>query len=817
LSTAALLFPTTNSGSLEVTLTQNSSEDYASLDNCNWAGTNHGSETKKGEGENMMRKICLSNLQYLLLALLLMAMTGCGANNTASNANNGAPGSVTAKMLWGTGAGKSTAKALASVPAEVANIQLTVTGTGANGAIPVVRNTIAVSGTTTQGQVNGIYPGTVTVSVKALGTDGSIKYEGFALNATVTAGNTTDVGTITMTVPTVKAEEQACFGCHETALDETGQNIVAGYKQSGHYTNTSFKDANNQGTGCVGCHGPSHNNQDPSANGTAARCFECHNINNSNTVLVANHGTYYLANGTACAACHQVHNTKAGNMERKSWAQSAHGADDFANIAGGVSGCAMRCHNAKGFIAAVANPSALVQGTLTPSAQMITCDACHTDAPLGKLRNLPGTKATAFAVYTTSTKGYQFAPNQVLNPNKKAYYPDVAGSNLCIVCHSGTTEGLTTALGMSDPYFAGSTAALTYTSGGVLKAKTTITPHNMPAAAVMYVKFGFTNLSTGAAGVPSATYLAGLTSDLDGGTVTSTHRKFGTSAITADSHFSASNPAPASFKINGPCAVCHLTGSHSYKIDQAAITAVCNHCHTAENGNTITTIAAFNQYFLEPQQEVYNNALLLGQAIINRKVADYNATPAGITTPLQFGAGYDLATSDQPMKIVFYKSFKVPGTPYNTDGTLNTNNAALADFQAAAKALGYSTNGAADATDLGFQKFMGALSNLAFFAKDQGGFAHARTYSRRLIYDSIDFLDDGSLNMSVSKTAKATSLLSTIGGVANPVATLYTAGTAAYNSTGTAITTPFSGTSESMLYLVGWNRTSGAWTSPERP
>src|SRR5476649_1082820 len=106
----------------------------------------------------------LSKVQYLLFALLLMAMTGCGASNLAGSAGNTAPGSLTAKLVWGEG--KTTAKSVA-LPAGVTSIQVTVTGTGADGkAIPVVRGTLPVAGG--QGQVDGIYPGKVTLAVKAL-------------------------------------------------------------------------------------------------------------------------------------------------------------------------------------------------------------------------------------------------------------------------------------------------------------------------------------------------------------------------------------------------------------------------------------------------------------------------------------------------------------------------------------------------------------------------------------------------------------------------------------------------------------------------
>jgi len=788
----------------------------------------------------------LTKLHYLSLGLLMVGVAGCGANKVGNTDATSPSGAISAKLAWSSS--KSAAKALAAVPAGIDHLKFTVTGSGANGALPVVTSNAAAS--TTQGNIGGVYPGTVAVAVKALDAAGNSLYEGYAINVTVNPNATTNVGTINMTPPTVKAEEAPCLTCHETTLDATGQNIVANYKQSSHYFNTSFTDANGVEPGCAGCHGKSHNTPDPSALGstqivgnTAAatsvgstRCFDCHNINSSNTVLVSTHDTYYLANSTGCEACHQNHNSMAGNMERTTWDQSRHGATDFAHMVGGTSlGCATRCHNAKGFAAAVSNPNSPVQGTILPAPQMITCDACHTNAPLGILRSLPGTKATAFATYTTSTKGYQFAPYNNLNPNKKKYYPDVAGSNLCIICHSGTTEGTSAPIASkgSDPYFA------IYTAN-----RSTVKPHNMPSAAVMYVKFGFTNLSTGTAGAPTQAYLNGLTSDLDGGTVTSTHRKFGTSAIVSDSHFSASHPAPANFLTNGPCAVCHVSGSHTYKIDQAAYNAVCVNCHTSENGNDLTTgIDSFLNNFVDPQQEVYNNAIALGAMFVNQKIAAYNA--ANPATPINAwvrqNGEYRLDTPSvlcpQKKKLVISKYDAVQGV----DGTWASSSVTLPQL---ATALGYSVTG----SDLGRVKFVGALSNLTFFSQDQGGFAHARTYSRRLMYDSLNFLANGNLSSNTTLAAKAVALsgIATFNAngsglsVANTVAGLYTKGAKAYNPTLTTtgvnasgtptygITTPYTGTSESMLFLIGWNRSgttndtntstgSGAWTAVERP
>jgi hypothetical protein len=755
-----------------------------------------------------MKKICLSKLQYLLLALMLTVMAGCGANN-AGIANNAGDGVAKAALVYGSKGTAKTTAALVDVPTNVAKVQFTVTGSGTNGALPVVTTVV----TTTGGTVGGIYPGTVTVAAKAFDTAGAVVFEGFARNAVIAAGTTTDVGTIYMTAPVVKANEVACLGCHENTLDATGQSVVGGYKQSGHYSNTSFKDIssavkpyfNKVGTGCVGCHGPQHNVNNPAELGTgrsgnlatsvsSARCFDCHNANAGN---VANHDNFYVKNSTACAACHEVHDTAAGNMERLTWADSAHGKNTYAAMSHNSGSCA-RCHNGKALIQALANPNS-PQQTVVYDLQMITCDACHTNATNGVLRPL----ATASAIqtsYTSSARGYKGAYYNKVNPNKKSF-PDVGGSNVCIVCHSGSREGTSaTVLATSDPYF---NIDPTFSS--------TIAPHNLPAAAVMYVKFGFTNLSTGTAGVPSTAYLASLTADLDvAGGVSSTHRKLGTPAIIGDSHknkdgvltFATAQSAGGLTK-GGPCAACHLTGSHSFKIDTAAINTVCNRCHSSENLVDITNIESFEGNFLEPQKDVFNNAISLAQAILAEKNAQH---------VLAGGTSFVTTTKSSANKF---------GVSRNSAALNNATMTALATN------LGYDVTTPA----FGSTKFIGALSNLIFISEDQGAYAHARTYARRLIYDSLDYLDDGVLNLSVGATAlRLSTVVSFIDGngavasftkadgtvVTNPVFGLYKKGTNAYNVnplTGSGITTPYSGTSEDMLYVIGWDRTSGVWTS----
>ena len=284
-----------------------------------------------------MKKTGLSTLLHLLSVLLLLALTGCGASNLGNLASPSADksGSVSSKLVWG--ASKGTSKTVAAVPTGegITTIQVTISGSDATGkAIPVVRGTI--DATTDHGTIGGIYPGTVTLAVKALaGT--AVVYEGFAIGVVVQSGLTTTIADpIVMSHPVGKAQDALCEQCHETTLDVNGQNLIADFKQSGHYTNQSWS-ANPQfgitGTGCAGCHGPSHNDVNPAASG---RCYECHSAN-----LSTSHNDVGAGLATACGKCHQPHNNYIGAGKRScvgchAIGQNANNLGSYVNDNSGV-------------------------------------------------------------------------------------------------------------------------------------------------------------------------------------------------------------------------------------------------------------------------------------------------------------------------------------------------------------------------------------------------------------------------------------------------------------------------------------------------
>lgn len=427
-------------------------------------------------------------------------------------------------------------------------------------------------------------------------------------------------------------------------------------------------------------------------------------------------------------------------------------------------GTCARCHNTEGFAYTMDN-LATIPDPLATAAGVLKCNGCHTNPGNGTLRTLKGAKAATnyttdlgwdpTAYFTATGSGY------TLNYSKKAY-PDVAASNLCIQCHDSR---------QNDP-------------GAITDATTAYTrTHYMQAAATMYVKMGFLNLSTGAAsGTSSDTYRNSLKSDQDGGLVTSTHRILGTPAMVGNHGITAADTALLS---NGPCVACHFTGSHSLAIDQKAIDAVCIKCHDSEGGHSIATVADFNQYFIEPQSAAYQAALQLAIDLFNSKNTGVTITPE--STGSTYVRPYITGTTTEATA---------------TNLAANPNPGGPTTWLAVANAYsGYAGKRT---------KLLGAIGNIILFKNDPGGYAHARTYSRRLLYDTIDFLDDGVLNMSVGATALARSAVSS-----SPVYGLYGKGTAAF--TDSTLTTLATGTTEAMTYLIKWSRTTGGWSSPERP
>jgi len=721
-----------------------------------------------------MRKSGRATPFHLLLIPLLLALAGCGASNSGTAARAGS-GSLSAKLVYGTASvAKVAGKRVASV-VDVTQLQMTVTGAG----LPVVRKTVPAAD---PAQVDGIYPGTVSLVVKALDASGATLYEGFAPSVPVVSGGSTDVGTITMLVPVEKTQDTGCIACHETTVDESGLNLVAQFKQSGHYTNASWTSFLNYtssarygasrvtGTGCAACHGPSHNDPSPAASG---RCYQCHG-----SALNGIHQT----EGSNCGTCHQPHNTKliingakgivslSGHDDPAgaAWTVSAThkwrisgGTEDFSQTIP-VSDC-VRCHTAEGFaqFAAGAVPfSSIANLSGDPTVSMaLTCNGCHKDV------YAPRAVTAVRTFYNVST--VDKVTKKTVKSRIAGRFPDVGQSNICISCHSGRVVG--------------PNLSAMFASGNWDLSNTGFqNSHYMAAAGTMYMKAGFKNFTTpgapapksneGAAFASTQTYdqtlsaLDSTTPDGVAGGQNSAHRRLGTPAIAGSEDYLPA--AGTSLTTNGPCVTCHMqayepkqgTGyqttlppvrvnaGHSLQIDEGTAQQLCLPCHADAphlNGGdgagtalytSMTSLADLESAMLEPQSAAFQNGLaLIGQLLL----AKYDIKYDGTTYPYFFDLNADPAGKTQV-------------TDWTRKNVAGVTDAAVLAFGNAKLTV----IPAGGLTQVQAYRLMGACFNLNLLSRDPGAYLHARTYSQRLVYDTIDFLDDNLMDFSALDSAR---------------------------------------------------------------
>ncbi|QEM66780.1 hypothetical protein FO488_00465 [Geobacter sp. FeAm09] len=479
---------------------------------------------------------------------------------------------------------------------------------------------------------------------------------------------------------------------------------------------------------------------------------------------------YVLNGGSDCATCHYPNESDTQAAARVAWSESGHGettalpwipASNHLWRAAGVTTSfatnvpatdCVRCHTAAGFAqfvgadgsTAFTNVKAVAtDGTVNSP---LNCNTCHVNPLTSTSARL--TVPAVSTYYNISSAGVKAHLN--------ATFPDVGESNMCIPCHAGRLSG----------------AALVTAAPGLNFSNSSFqNSHYMAAAGLMYAKVGFTAFTTATTPVASGSttsYGMSLTSNADmtvsttgaaiAGALTSTHRNLGTAAMHGDSHNTAYFVS-GNLDTNGPCVTCHLKGyetdqtvrpgaGHSLKVDAAAWQNTCNNCHAAEAGMN----AAGDQPLLVEEQKVpFDTAMSILQTLVQTKL------------------GTEFDSSAYPY---FYKA-----------GFAHTSANALKNWTAFTTGL---------ATPL---KNEGAAFNLNLLAREPYAFLHARTYTRRLIYDTIDYLDDGLMNQSVS------TYLAASGGIGAKPADA--SGTTANDAV--------------WQYFLGYNRTSKAWNTAERP
>jgi hypothetical protein len=439
------------------------------------------------------------------------------------------------------------------------------------------------------------------------------------------------------------------------------------------------------------------------------------------------------ADERVCSTCHNPHKPPTQNRE---WAQSAHGDTNPFNLnskkTGYFSGAwahynwstrptCQRCHTTTAFsayadalrsgnqaLADAINMGTLVSSPVTSTAswkpEMLTCNGCHTDNR-GTLRN-PGA-ITANYDYISSGKTYARASHT---------YPDVAGSNVCMTCHVGREIG-DTIKGLNNPSQLSSTlpseliSFFTYTNASFINS------HYLTAGGQVFTTTGYEFDGRPYNNIPEYR-----------------HDKIGTPATLQLSPYVDTGT-------NGPCIGCHMSrpnknGNHLFlPVSRSTTTIgevtgiaseVCFNCH----GPSTTIILDL----VREQKQQYMEALeaLKDQIESNLNIYFFPYSPYWYKTSAYTDP--KAACTDN-----------VPVKNWQTGGTQ-----AIVD---AFPTCTYTGNN--DGTPGTGQNNMGAAFNFNLLEHDPGAYVHNRMYVKRLIYDSIDWVDDGVMNYSVGATLNA--------------------------------------------------------------
>jgi len=537
------------------------------------------------------------------------------------------------------------------------------------------------------------------------------------------------------------AASATCLNCHASAVALTGALVTDEWRASVHNLSN--------GAGCADCHEPAsdHPNLCSTCHGggefqvtanpdAASKCLKCHGPSHPSDALMAlapQHFGYSTARALPqatrasyvsgqyqgrCRACHNPHlNTLT--QQHRDYATSQHGdpkgvAWNHYEFKQDAYAACSRCHTSTGFISFVTSGFTVPSqgfGAGDPSRELLACDACHASYDFKN-------SVRQVAAFTAP---YQAGGSPVT-------FPDNGKSNLCIPCHSGrlSADDLAAVPDFSNASF--------------------VSPHYLAVAGLMYMKIGFKDFTTASApanaAAPAATarfsygdsytMFTGPSTPTSppapAGQVNSAHRRFGTPLINGDSHVAPSKGLlsawlPGTMDTDGPCVTCHLNAadsngvlstndratSHTLAINTNTFNQVCVNCHFADV--PVASVTPGNvRGFLDANGGDFRRALTLAQQILLSK---YH-----ISYTTVYPYFYDLAADPT-------------GATAVKDWTRGTNDQVFG------------------------RRVMGACFNINLLDREPAAYVHARTYARRLIYDTIDFLDDGRINMSVGATATA--------------------------------------------------------------
>jgi hypothetical protein len=420
----------------------------------------------------------------------------------------------------------------------------------------------------------------------------------------------------------------------------------------------------------------------------------------------------------------------------------------------------MRCKSTTAFAAHAdaiiagntALASAIDLGTSPPLAsnpnwkpEMLKCNGCHTDNN-GGLRN-PGA-VTANYNFLSGTTTYAIASHT---------YPDIAGSNVCMLCHTARESG-ESLHGINDPVLLASGAISPVNFGNF----SFINSHYLTAGGQLFTATGYNFGSRSYANIDSYK-----------------HDKIGLAAA----------PGTGS---NGPCIGCHMSrpnknGNHIFlpvsRISSngtSTITGITSEvCFTCHGPNDVLMLdlvreqreqyheaieafkehlekrgfyfADFNPYFFKLRDKTGLVTVTTGSTIVTGISTTWvSSNVTGTAYPKvsdrfrvdNNGTYYAVHSRDSATQITLQAPYSGPtdttGSSYTIISTRISNWLSAGDTDATGNTTGRNN--------------MGAAFNFNLFEHDPGAYAHNRYYVKRLIYDSLDWLDDNTLNYSVGTT-----------------------------------------------------------------
>jgi hypothetical protein len=512
-----------------------------------------------------------------------------------------------------------------------------------------------------------------------------------------------------------RVSEATCAQCHGSAVSAvTAQPIYGGWQRSSHFLKAVNPNDPNAGADqtvaadCQRCHGggSAHNGIGPiqfPQPDVAGICSQCHNADtfaatapqhvtsvtfvdeNGNRVTSAT----YMDSVSKCTNCHDPHDTTLTAR----FGNSLNGVDPDTGMVGLYADWAGSGHG---------DPQAL-PWTDENFGSLAVCARCHSASGYKLYLANPLAKSWAWKTGAAAS-----------DPNKEMLRCDGCHINYAFVRRNGATNGADAAL---IPYAIPSGAL----SGNVLSnagdSNLCVNCHSGRASGTAIMTVKFANLSS-TFGTYNSHYLAagGILYNIigfEGYSTAYTHTRYTPvgflhDRIGLDSGFNLGVD-------RGPCVGCHYTDpvsganfSHTLKafVGTTGLTGVV----------TAPSVACANCH-------IDGTSLQLQAADLNTLKAQYKAGLDAITTLLRTRYG------------IFFTGGVEPYPYFFTDAAFTHSK-----IRWDAKAL---AGGDTRSADTAGRRLAGSAFILNLLTREPGGYAHNQQYSMTMIYDAIDYLEDG--------------------------------------------------------------------------